>query len=39
MGGFVAELGELLERIFLGVIEVLGNLNPNTNMEVAPTAA
>jgi len=35
MGGFVAELGELLKGLALGGSEVLGNLHADADMEVA----
>jgi hypothetical protein len=39
MGGFVAELGKLLEGLFLGAVEVFRNLNANADVEIATTVS
>jgi len=39
VGGFIAELGKLLQGLTLGGIEVFGNLHADADMEVTPATS
>jgi len=39
MRGVVTEAGKVFEGLFLGGIEVLGNLDPDVDMEISPSAS